>query len=349
MSAGSHHRMARLAALTHALARPLDPARVVELAAEGLLEVLEAASASLSRVEPGTGLVHAVVNVGDLADIETRWPEDETYQVTDFTYLRSDSRRRSWSTTLHDQAAHPAEHQLLVALGKGCSAGATVLVDDQVWGEVYVTRHLGRPTFDSEDHAYLETVAAITGAAISTAVRATTLERLAYLDPLTGLANRRALDEKAGTAFTVQPGQERVVSAVCVDINGLKTVNDHQGHVAGDHLIKSVARALVVEFARLPGALVARVGGDEFVVLVAGHSAEAVLESADSLCGRSRRLPHGAGVSAGACSLVVTSACRLRPAELLEAADRAQYDAKRRGVPRTVVGTVADPGRLRPV
>jgi diguanylate cyclase (GGDEF)-like protein len=338
--------MARLAALTHALARPSDLSRVVELAAEGLLDVLEAASASVSRVEPGTGLVHAVVNVGDLADIESRWPEDETYQVTDFTYLQSDSRWRSWCTTLHDQAAHPAEHELLAALGKGCSAGASVLVDDQVWGEVYATRHLGGRTFDPEDLAYLETVAAVTGASISTAIRTTTLERLAYLDPLTGLANRRALDEKAGIAFRVHDGQDRAVSAVCVDINELKTVNDAQGHIAGDHLIKSVARALVVEFARLPGALVARVGGDEFVVLVAGHSAEAVLESADSLCRRARGLPHGAGVSAGTSSLVVTSTCRVRPAQLFAAADRAQYDAKRLGLARTVVGAVPDPGQL---
>jgi diguanylate cyclase (GGDEF)-like protein len=94
----------------------------------------------------------------------------------------------------------------------------------------------------------------------------------ARIDPVTGIANRRAWNEATAHAalrFAANP-MGRSVTVVLADVDGLKRVNDTIGHDAGDELIRAAARALTS--AAPPGALVARVGGDEFGMLVADRS-----------------------------------------------------------------------------
>ena len=124
---------------------------------------------------------------------------------------------------------------------------------------------------------------------------------------------------------------------VAVDINRLKEVNDTLGHVAGDQLIQSVARALTVAFSRLTGSLVARVGGDEFTVLVSGHDPSQVIQIADRLCQHTWKFGRGAGVSCGAATATVRSDSRVRAGDLFAAADRAQYVAKHGRLSTTVL------------
>jgi diguanylate cyclase (GGDEF)-like protein len=93
----------------------------------------------------------------------------------------------------------------------------------------------------------------------------------ARLDPVSGIANRRAWNEataRAALRFAANP-MGRTVTVVLADVDGLKAVNDTIGHDAGDDLIRAAAEAL--EAAAPPGAIVARIGGDEFGMLVADH------------------------------------------------------------------------------
>jgi diguanylate cyclase (GGDEF)-like protein len=156
------------------------------------------------------------------------------------------------------------------------------------------------------------------------------LERMAFLDPLTGLANRRALDEAAATAFDAIAGRAgRRVSAVNFDVNGLKAVNDTAGHSEGDRLLTQVSGLLHRHFLGLHGSLVARVGGDEFTVLVPGHSIESVVAAAQDACRAARQLTIGQGLS---CGIATTTDLGIETAKLLlTASDAAQYQAKRRG------------------
>src|SRR5207344_3628586 len=106
---------------------------------------------------------------------------------------------------------------------------------------------------------------AILGGAISRALHVEALEQMAFRDPLTGLANRRALDEAAERTFdSIRHRTGRTVIAVAVDVNRLKEVNDAFGHSEGDRLLTSIASLLQQRFSGLHGSLVVRVGGDEF-------------------------------------------------------------------------------------
>jgi diguanylate cyclase (GGDEF)-like protein len=335
-------RIRSLARMARALGRSSTLSGLLEVAAEEARNAMGAASVSVSRLEPGTHRVRTLVNVGELGPNEVRWPEDETYEMDEFAGLRPvvDSLK-TWAWSLEDSNIPDTERALLTDLGKGSSLGAPLVVDGRLWGEFYATRNPGDPGFEDVDVAYLEALLAILGGAVSRALREESLEQLAYRDPLTGLLNRRALDEQARTAFSLQEGS-RVVTAVTIDINRLKQVNDSLGHVAGDQLIQTVARDLQSAFARLPGALVARVGGDEFTVLVSGADPSAVLPISDELCRRTWSFGAGTGVSAGAASVVVVPGGTVTPSDLFAAADRAQYVAKRAHSARTVVADDVD-------
>ena len=161
----------------------------------------------------------------------------------------------------------------------------------------------GAEPFDDNDAAYTEALSAILAGAVSRALHVDSLEQLAFKDPLTGLANRRALDEAATTAFdTFGARAGRRVTVVAVDLNRLKAVNDTHGHAEGDRLITAVAQLLQHRFSRLHGSLVARVGGDEFTVLVPGHPLDQVLSAAQQVCDDASALPIGAGLSCGVAS-----------------------------------------------
>ncbi len=333
-----HTRLRSLASMARVLNRPHPLPRLLELAAEEACRALPAASVSVSRAEHEGHSVRTIVNVGDLGPDEVRWPENESYPMPEFATLdASGDELVVWRWAVDDPATPDEERTLLQKLGKCCSVAAPLVVDGGVWGEVYATRRTGEPLFDQDDIAYLEGLLAILAGALSRADRERSLSELAYRDPLTGLLNRRAIDEHAHRVFEVAPGSTREVGVVAVDINGLKLTNDRFGHQAGDRLIQSVARRLQRAFARVPGSIVARVGGDEFTVLLVDCPLEKVVEVADQLSEESWELDPTTALSCGVAGSVLRPGHALTPAEVFAAADRAQYVAKREHRRTTVV------------
>ena len=94
----------------------------------------------------------------------------------------------------------------------------------------------------------------------------------ALRDPLTGVLNRRGFTEAAGRELARARRYERPFALAFVDVRGLKAVNDTQGHLAGDKLLKEVA-TLLTDSARADD-VVGRIGGDELALLLAEQSAE---------------------------------------------------------------------------
>jgi len=294
-------RVHSLAVLARAVSRSGPLMDLLEVAAMEALAATGAASISISRLEVGTGSVRTLINVGQLGPSEQRWPEDEVYELETLANLRGLVEQATpYTISLDEVDADAGEIELLRELGKGSAVGLPIVTDGQLWGEFYATRHVGRPAMGADELNFLDALTAILGGAVARSVREDALGRLAYYDPLTGLANRRALDERAALAFTVPDGVTRRVTAVMVDINGLKGVNDSRGHAVGDQLIRAVGVSLHQCFGRIAGTLVTRVGGDEFVVLCSGHPVELVRQVADEVCALTWTFGTPVDVSCGA-------------------------------------------------
>jgi diguanylate cyclase (GGDEF)-like protein len=331
-------RIQSLAVLARALGRSVRLDQMLELSSEEALKALKASTTSISALRPGTGALHTIINVGELAEHEERWPTDEIYQFDDYPQAQSlVSDLKVWVTRVDDPDADPGELALLHSLGKRSSMAAPLVVDGQLWGEFYASRGYDLEHFSPLDIAYTEALAAILSGALSRAIHFEALEHLAFRDPMTGLANRRALDDAATQVLArLSEGPGRRVTAVAVDVNGLKEVNDTAGHAAGDQLLTAVAGLLVRYFSPLVGSLVARVGGDEFTVLVPSHSVTAIITAADAFCLAAANLPAGAGVSCGVASTTGEDSW-VTANRLFRAADQAQYEGKRRRSPTAIL------------
>ena len=95
------------------------------------------------------------------------------------------------------------------------------------------------------------------------------IEQFAYSDPLTGLANRRGLEERLEVAmWEVQAAADAALAVLFLDLDGFKQVNDAHGHAVGDQLLVATAERLSARLRR--GDLLARLGGDEFLVVLGG-------------------------------------------------------------------------------
>ncbi|MGZ4610546.1 MAG: diguanylate cyclase [Actinomycetes bacterium] len=321
---------------------------LIELTAEEARRALDAASLSVSRWEREQGVFRILVNVGVLGPREVRFPDTEFYAAADYpqAYTLIESRR-GYVATLDDADEEAA---LLAALDKDSSIGIPIVVDARVWGAIYATRTPGQRRFAPSDLDFAVAVATQVAAGVVQADYLARIAKLAYQDPLTGLANRRAVDERleAGLAEHAEHGSP--VSLVLADINRLKQVNDSFGHEAGDRLIVAVADAVSRASGLAQDSLAARIGGDEFCIVTVGAPAEVALRVAEELCRLVEQQPMSTGISCGVASTDGGAVTFDSPVRLFRLADAAQYRAKRAGSRTPVVaGSAAPEGPEIPV
>jgi diguanylate cyclase (GGDEF)-like protein len=124
------------------------------------------------------------------------------------------------------------------------------------------------------------------------------LEQLVRRDPLTGVGNRRMLDETLTIEIARASRSRRPLSLVALDLNGFKALNDTVGHAAGDELLREVGAAL--EAIARPGDTVVRQGGDEFCLVLPDTSAAHAARAANAIGAALAKIDaHGATVTAG--------------------------------------------------
>jgi two-component system cell cycle response regulator len=191
---------------------------------------------------------------------------------------------------------------------------------------------LGAVDLLTEPFASAELIARVR-AALRTRHAFSMLERSAFLDDLTGLANRRLLDEHLRREWDACRRRGTPLAVIIIDLDHFKAINDTYGHAAGDEVLCQAAR-LLAQSVRSSD-VVGRYGGEEFVVI----APDCGLEAAAALAARFRAdLAHRA-ISGSGCVIAVTASAGVAasdgaqdsPAELLGRADKALYQAKRSG------------------
>ncbi|MCL2090812.1 MAG: GGDEF domain-containing protein [Micrococcales bacterium] len=240
-------------------------------------------------------------------------PSDEVWTTSSWPVLRRilDDRAtwRSWDGGRFAAPQALADSPVAVSV--------PVVVNAAVWGLVTLTGE----AFDDDGVALVEVVAALAAAALVRLDFDHQVQHMLAEDPLTGLADRRVADAAAETAL--ESGAETCI--VMCDVDGLKQVNDQLGHGEGDELLRLVGDVLRRAAEALPGSTAARIGGDEFCLVVPGWSKSTVTQAMSQTLA-DHPLPHGAAISWGVASSVGE---HTGVSSLFRAADFAQYHVKR--------------------
>lgn len=187
--------------------------------------------------------------------------------------------------------------------------------------------------YSDTDLELLELLGANAAIAVENARLFDEVQELAVTDPLTGLYNRRKLIELGEPEFNRSQRYERELSAVMVDCDDFKQVNDTYGHTVGDQVLRRLAELCTATLRRSD--ILARYGGDEFMVIMPETSSASALKAAERLRRNvsSAAFETNAGSLAFSISVGVASlnkSCKTL-AQLLERADYASYVSKDSG------------------
>lgn len=193
------------------------------------------------------------------------------------------------------------------------------------WVEMRLDNHLGHSTIQ----AVLVQVSDIDARKQAEAEVA----RLAFFDPLTGLPNRRLLEQRAELTFSTAKRHRGRAAVIVLDVDGFKQINDSAGHAVGDIVLSTIARRL--QAAVRDSDTVARLGGDEFAILLGEPANEVDVRAAANRLARDLNLPLNANgrnwfVSASIGIALYPDNGELF-SELLSLADAAMYRSKRNG------------------
>lgn len=173
-------------------------------------------------------------------------------------------------------------------------------------------------------------------------------KRLAFTDKLTGLANRHQFDERIVLALQQSQMENQPLALIMVDVDHFKRYNDHYGHAAGDDVLRQIAQVLS-SVLRYPQDTAARIGGEEFALLLPDTDATTAQAIADELRYRLllRQIPHhGSPIGRISCSAGIYAGIPAQHASvrnLLEQADQALYRAKRAGRDQSCLYDSPDP------
>ena len=311
---------------------------LVELAAEEARRSVGADTLSVSRWEADTRVLRVIVNTGELADWEERRPVDEVYPLEHDDALRVLLvEGRSYTTSLDDPDAFEAEAELLRRVGKHTCVAVPIMLGGSPWGEIWAARAESLPAFGPRDVRFLETIAGQIAAAVGRTELYARMADLAFKDPLTGVGNRRALEERLELCAREARDSGGDVAVLLGDLDNLKELNDALGHARGDEALAAVAAALSAEVHEAAGSdrTVYRLGGNEFCLLFARGTAEEAHAAGLRAIARLGAGPEPVvSASFGVASLGLGAG---RPADLLRAADHALYVAKRTGRNRVCV------------
>jgi diguanylate cyclase (GGDEF)-like protein len=331
-------REAGMKRMVQGMSRSGSPEAIVESIIDELRRTADADHIVVARLRP----VHRVV---ETTLVSTRGGIPPSRSILPAGVLRpkrpTGARRVRRSASVDGSAAKVIAHDLAERVGSMYALSNTVaaplLANDEVVGALILSRRADR-LWREEDRALLEFSANELSAALTRAFAFEEAEIKANVDALTGLPNRRYLEEFLATIGPRRRSVDRL-GILMIDLDHFKRLNDRYGHVTGDAVLQAVAHGIfdAVRADDLP----ARYGGEEFAVVLrransdqAADVAERIRSQIAAIDGRGLGVNETITVSIG----VAVADERDEPAaELLLEADKALYRAKREGRNRVVL------------
>jgi diguanylate cyclase (GGDEF)-like protein len=312
--------------------------------AHHLAELLEYDELSVYEVDRAAEMLVPVFALGEYADEVMA----DSFPVTEGVTGWVVSNRRTRNVLRADQDP-------IVAVVQGTQmepeslVSVPLLVEDRVVAVLNVYRIGTDKSFSDAEVAQVERFATMAALAFDSARQRDTLREQARTDGLTGLLNHRACHERLGEEIALAAEHERPLGLVVLDIDHFKAVNDAYGHAEGDKVLAATAKKL--RSAVRENDLVARLGGEEFVLILPGVDGVQAAEAAERA--RAAMAEVGVGGSALSCSagVAVFPDDAADAGRLLELADGALYWAKRSGrdqsrrYDRRLAGQLSGPGQ----
>jgi len=334
----------------------LDALKILSLNLTSSLDlptVLDAVVKEAMRLVDNTRLVHIFLYTDKElkfgASLDSRGQKNHIFSEPRKDGLTASVARKGKKVIVNDMKNHPL-YKNAPADWAGSIVGIPLKIGDKVVGVMNLSRRNTGEFSQSELHL-LEMLANQAAVAISNASLHQMISKKAYTDTITGLSNRRALDERLEIEIINSRRTSSPLAVVMMDLDGFKRVNDTYGHEVGDLVLRAVFN--VVSIGLRSTDFIARYGGDE-LVLILGQSdmraAKLVTEKIlENLARFAYKAPDGKplklGISGGIA--IYPNHGRSGP-ELLRAADAALYYAKKhnRG---TFVTAKAATGPLNPL
>ncbi|HUG56360.1 MAG TPA: diguanylate cyclase [Candidatus Limnocylindrales bacterium] len=217
----------------------------------------------------------------------------------------------------------------------GSFLSVPILVHDESRGVLNVADPIDAPHFGEADLETLELLAGHIAACLLQREQDEALQRMAEMDPLTWLFNRRHFDRRLEAETNRALRAEHLLALAMIDVDHFKSINDRFGHQAGDQVLRAVAAAIrqAVRLYDVP----VRYGGDEFAVILPEADTETAARVGRRILERveQAQLPGELARSGERISLSIGIATFPRPtgdvSALIEAADAAMYRAKQAG------------------
>jgi len=244
--------------LSKAAARGASPEEVVDLVATTAVEVFGADFGGVVRFDDN-GRAYALAVAPALPSVIS----GRTDLAADESTATAQVARTGIPSMVQYDASATGVAALLHGTGVRVGVATPVLVHGRLWGAVT----LGFGDEPVGDHVLRELTefAELIAISIANAHAWEALERLATIDPLTGLANRRAFDDHLAAALAAATRTGSTISIAILDLDEFKLVNDTHGHVVGDRVLGAVGALIAREADGFD--IVARIGGEEFALV----------------------------------------------------------------------------------
>ena len=316
-----HHALRSIAT---AVAAGRPPEVICSLAAEQAALLLGADGAGVLRFEPDDQLTA----VGTWQSVGTRVPPGSRYPVAPTSPIAT-IRRDGCSVRVDDNRL-PGVHSSPTLRDNGFVAlvGTPIHVRGRLWGAAVVTA-VTPDALPDDTEEHLSEFAELIAMAIANTEEVARLNADATTDPLTGLANHRAFQERLRAELGRAGRHGHAVAVALIDVDHFKAVNDAGGHAVGDQVLRAVA-GLLHEHLRGEDVL-ARVGGDAFAVLLPEATAADAATALERARRTIERVPHAGGarvtISVGVCDVAHATDAE----DLTRFADGALYWSKEHG------------------